>query len=993
MICTTCCAWSYGEGDRFCANCGACLIPVEVELEASDEEQAGLAGHGTAVDLPAPEGVTYGFASRSALGALDLKLDFRWIGLDQNYVEEGHLDPLAPLDGDEEGDLHRLDISWPDAEKTGAIVLLRQPADGARDRVVRLEANPYASFRVAPRRRNLTVDRRSGRCHIYFDVLDGAVGVLDSCILKIGKSEIAGHPERAERFLREGWPLCVSFDLPPSDRKRLGGEYGALSGTVIVRPKGRNARAQSFDVNLFVSAEPSARFVTSKVLRARAGGKARVAFAIRNAGGRRITLNQIVGTWRRDGSSLRPMHEFGAHENTLDPSEELQAELRIPVTAPDGTEFEPGGYNLTLRLEYFDGTRQRAAECTIKVEVKPDTALERAICIDFGTTETAACILSGQAGASQHPRRLSIGRPPVTGDDGVVVRGRYFVPTAVALVQGQSAKPRCGDEAIALMLDRSAEAQAAEDYDVTLVENLKRDIGKFEYIGEGEDRVAYDDLVVAYLKHVISLIEDHPDVAARVGTVIVTKPAVFREQRAQKIRDAFEAAGVTVEDVPTDDGRRTLMSESWSPVMALIDAVDEDCFADMRGIKTLEQFSDDQLEDGRYLLTYDVGGGTTDLSLLKVKISDDDLIISEEAAETTEAFAGRAFEQFITGILAEEMETRGFGEVLAEFHDGDLDADLDARFKSLGRRARANRRAMNALVRTIQSDSGLFATSRGIIEGIYRTLREQRGGIGGSRPGGSRADLLDVAIQAFAKAEDDFELVAEFEGADGALAPFVMRGDALANLKARIIADFEMLQAEQMERLVLNLIDRAGLSDEDRSKVKVVASGRGSLFPPALFMIFDQMKAIFSSPVATIIKAEEGKAITSWGGLLIWHLRREAGIRFSVRSHSVLALFVKKRLTRKGQAVVHPLKDGNHWWSGGRFRVEEEEFESVRNNDTAFRIGLHYPDTGEWEDLLRIPKDAIEAAGVTAVEVVMNGEEGWTWEPVQRPDPGDDHVV
>jgi hypothetical protein len=984
MLCTTCNAWSPDGTDLFCANCGACLVPVEVELDAKIDGSAYRSAPSSLSDAPVPSEISYCFTRRAVYGDLGAKLDFRWISLDQNYIDFGHLDPLKPLDEEDEGRLISLEIDWPEAEKGGAIVRLRQPADGARERPIRVEASPYANFRVAPRRRNLTVDRRSGQCHITLDAVGNTVGCIETCVLKLGTMEIVGQPERAERFIFDGWPLRVSFQLPSSEITRLKGEHGALSGEIEVAAKGLNAHTQSFDVNLFITAEASAKFFTSAALRARAGGNARVAFSIRNAGGRRVTLHQITGSWHKDGSNLKPMHRFGAHEDKLEPSQELQAELRIPARAPNGADFEPGKYKLTLNLEYFDGSQKHNLRQTTRVEIKPDTVLKNPICIDFGTTETAACIMSGQGGGEQYPMRLSIARPPLIGENGIVAQGRYFIPTAVALVEGQTSQLRCGDDAIALMLDRSAEAANAEDYSVTLIENLKRDIGKFESIGDGEDRVSYDDLVAAYLKHVIALIEDHPDVTARVETVIVTKPAVFREQRAQKIKDAFEAAGVTVEDVPTEDGRRTLMSESWSPVMGLIDILEEDCFVDMKGIKSLSPFSEDQLEAGHYLLTYDVGGGTTDLSLLKVSEIDGDLAISEEAAETTELFAGRAFEQFITAILVDEMQERGYAQILAEFMDADFKGDPKSRFRSLDRRARVNRRAMNKLVRAIQADDGLFGSSLGIIERIYPKMREQRGGVGRPRAQGSGAAMREIAVEAFEEVDDPFVLSAEFEGTDGMAVPFVVRGEALAKLKGRIVAEFEMEQAAQMESLVVNLLKRAGLEERDLSNVKVVASGRGSLFPPGLFMIYDHMNAILGlESVDVIAKAEEGKAITSWGGLLIWHLMREAGIRFSVRSHSVLALFVKKGFTKKSKVIVHPLENGSHWWSGERFRLDDDAFSKVRNNDSDYRIGLHYPDTGEWEDLIKIPKIALEGNDLEAIEIVKTNEGGWTWESIE----------
>ena len=113
---------------------------------------------------------------------------------------------------------------------------------------------------------------------------------------------------------------------------------------------------------------------------------------------------------------------------------------------------------------------------------------------------------------------------------------------------------------------------------------------------DDEPHVSPFDAQVAYLAHLRAAWDRaHPDAPLAQQDVVVTVPASFDEGARELTAQAAEAAGL---------GEVRLLEEPQAAFYDFLGAHSEDCTA--------------QLQDARLILVVDVGGGTTDLTLLRV---------------------------------------------------------------------------------------------------------------------------------------------------------------------------------------------------------------------------------------------------------------------------------------------------------------------------------------------------------------------------------------
>jgi len=236
---------------------------------------------------------------------------------------------------------------------------------------------------------------------------------------------------------------------------------------------------------------------------------------------------------------------------------------------------------------------------TIELEVRSSQDYTGIVTIDFGTTATAVAF---------YPQDN-------TGDEAISLplsEKDSFLPTAIAyyLDDEDQLQYDIGYEAIALLDNGNFS-------DLVYLDNLKWRLDESEpvLLPDGSERM-WEDIAVDYLKKIKNIIEEY--IVAVVKQVSITHPSRFHPLLMKALNRAYEKAGLAPLSIVMGSETHKAVAESWPSVTTSLP---------VRDIKTFrhETVGDGVFKDGfgkHGVLTYDVGGGSTDMSLFLVEIEN-----------------------------------------------------------------------------------------------------------------------------------------------------------------------------------------------------------------------------------------------------------------------------------------------------------------------------------------------------------------------------------
>ncbi|AJP72993.1 Hsp70 family protein [Sphingomonas hengshuiensis] len=631
---------------------------------------------------------------------------------------------------------------------------------------------------------------------------------------------------------------------------------------------GRNGAIDSVPCRVGRVSPPDLTLEFARPLKGMAGRRSRIGMALRNAGSTTLRIKALRARPTRHAEWMElPVPRGWADPLPPGPTA-MAGELRIWLTdtgVATGVALSPGP--LTLEVEVVasaEGTPVRRS-FSANVTVVAEEPFRGRICVDVGTTETAAS----------------------AGDYGVEVRRELkLVPAVIELrtigLASAASASSTGAPflATALVLDRAGCWHVGDDADAVLAAGDALCFDDFKWVSRDEQdyplasreaileawhrtgAVRAEDvdprlLQRVFLSQVRLLIEEHPVVCAKIGPrteLRATRPVHFSDSSVRALTAAFEAAGFPEpkSSVRASGGtaglRRDFVRESWPPVLFVIEKSNS-VFRGLPGASADRVDAEPYTLSARFagsgepvhVLIYDVGGGSADLSLIRVDSVEFGKEIVEVASDISRDFAGRPFARMIADVLREEIQ-----------RDTRQTPQEDHRF--------------SAWIRAFQYDDGLLYP---ILPQLVREFE---------RDAPTRAAVEQRLRQAFGEAELAVKTrippaVGLAKGGEYPL-DLTAIGVIAAALVCRMYAEHRSAIRAKTEEM---------LAREPGGPVAhpvVILSGRGAAFPLAEALLRSRWDDL-SEPAVQILAPPDSKSITSWGGLRLSDLAEsKSGIHF-----------------------------------------------------------------------------------------------------------------
>lgn len=844
VTCRFCSDWPVGPDDRFCGGCGAFVAPVAFTW------RMGPSAGPLSMTVSAPE--DWAPSDRADLDRLAVVIeDAAGNSLERDLtLGEMLAQDVVPLP-----DVSRLNrigqlsslvvrvtqassgdgVPEPSPHPVAALALASAPAaltlPTPEDASLLLSGRPWAALRL----RNLGGDV----------VLTAARLVLDEEWTGPGGARRLMHPV----LLRAGAEAAVDLPLPEEVVARVL-SAGGVHEADLEFLDGEGATLAGPRVLLSSPARPAAELELMQGAAALAGRFARIAARLSNVGGGDLRVGECTLTIRRPDGVERETALSVPPDWTAPITRESSVDVELrPWMTEDGTSeslpLPPGLHMLTLtaRLETDADTSitvSRQVELTVR-EPKPFVGR---LCVDFGTTESAVAVVPGRledVGASDAvpaPLILELGRVGLS--DRPRDAGDRFLPTE-AVISGDG-RLFFGDEAV----DRRSRDVVTD----ILVRGFKWELSEHEGLAAG------------YLAHLRQLTECHPRVAALISEdtpVAATRPTDFGEGAEEALVRAFRSAGFgdPRRTSFSKEGVETLSYESWSPMILALWGDDANLASGLeRGLETNSEFVlPHAFDEPAQVVIYDVGGGSADLSALKVSPDGDGgLIVREVHKLTDRAFVGVEFEKLIQRVLCEHVEAQGLAPDRSE----------------------AAARDWRLAVEAIQHDPGLF-TAEGVAgyarDHLQDRLRDQppsrsfaeavREQWGLPRPG-EPATVDEGAVRRVREVMPHLRRL-KLPVKDGK--PLRVRLEQLPDLLERVLHVFADRYVLAIRTVTEQLIERSGLGGIDERLRRLIPSGRGGAFPLARALILALFEERMRQGAVVMLTPQAAKSITSYGGL------------------------------------------------------------------------------------------------------------------------------
>jgi len=640
--------------------------------------------------------------------------------------------------------------------------------------------------------------------------------------------------------------------LSEADARVVAGTHGEIQGVVFFLDAETDQYVSSQPIRLTRQDVLDASLAIRPHLPTLAGDgrRVRAPWRLTNDGGQ---------TWKLTGMRLVLLPvgaasvciEVGEADNIGAPSYEAVAiqpgqvcEGEIRVKLPE----LPVGQEMDGRIEasvvgVVDGAASLSQPFTLEVRPANHPFVGR-ICLDFGTTESAASAATGRRPSHVDDRV----KPPFMVDLGRVGvdrpgSGSRFLPSQAVVL-------------------RNGEILFGQDIHNAPPHRVQRTVENFKWMlrkhpETSEDRLA-NQIVAEYLSRIKCLIEEHPDIAGVVGastTVLATCPTQFPPSMRARLAEAMLAAGfpdprTTVFD-HRHDGSSILIAESWSPLpFALYD--DPELFASL-GVGPAPKRQALALESGQvgHAIVLDIGGGSADVSTLRIARSNDGFDISQVHRKTNKKFVGRAFSTEIEESFRAWWRQTNL-----------VDASVD----------------QETLVRSFQYADGVFGDNviAEVLEAHFELRLKGEAGPDEDetalRPrfmpeGSNRRDRLNSHFERMSP----LRLGAAGRGVE-------LSKEALIDFCSHILVDFTKRHLSSLDGIVKAAVDKA---TETSGPVFLIPSGRGAAYPLARRLIMQAWRRHAGTASLCGLDPLEAKSITSWGGLYLADLAT-AGENFTI---------------------------------------------------------------------------------------------------------------
>jgi hypothetical protein len=643
----------------------------------------------------------------------------------------------------------------------------------------------------------------------------------------------------------------------------------------------------------------------------RVGRRGRIPCGLENNGTEHFIFEDIkckfiLGAGQDLELDIETPSELGA---AVGGGEMLHLELR-PLIPPDQAPTATGTLEIEAKVKTEHGRSFTLVKRVAVEIVSKDRALKGFVCIDFGTSESAAAVLfeTSTNDQSNAPLIIELGKVAVREKDPSVneVAARFLETTVLKTEVGE--KYLVGKDT-KRVIDAIASRQFGDVWPqgvprARVLQDFKL---RLSAASTGEERQEATEAAAAFLTYVRGLIEDHPAVAAQITDqtkVVATRPRMWDSGQTARLKEAFSKAGLGTPTIRLNNLTETLLPESWPPFMfALVGAQRSETGGpyanlDSSGDLVTSAFLpiETRLDEKGYLLIADIGAGTGDYSLIELTVQRPTQIVRELAFYTDKKFVGRSFESLIARCLC-DWAWRDWKQ------SGGSGLNQDDFNRHIGGTDDSNPKARAAFLRAVQAiqyEPGLFhATSqRGETRNqnveVRATFDNYLRLAGDFKPKGDKSDSKDRKPDTETEARKNFtELLIQkwygkgepLRGTAINLLPLelgelpdgkrvALELDGSWNTFAVQLIDAFLLEFEASLKNDLEQVFQRGQIDVSQEREqknnpnrRSVRSGRGGAFPLADMLLIGILEQLVGSTwTRAVVPPAASKSITSWGG-------------------------------------------------------------------------------------------------------------------------------
>lgn len=414
-------------------------------------------------------------------------------------------------------------------------------------------------------------------------------------------------------------PLGLGFKLQINSPDVEGDEYAALP----------------FNVKVLVPAKPGISVAGNiPMLRGRDFDLPLTMF---NDGGQKFEGKGIILTVYTDDSFVTKQLDEAID---LAPLSNITRDFTVSLSAAEQQLLsDRSKYKAKVSLVDIDG--HKCTEVPFDLEISQLEPLNGGIiAIDFGTTATSAAIF-----------RYDDGKPAT--NIPLDKNGQDHIPTIITYYLNKT------DGSVQYDIGYEAEQRATQlsTGEKTVIDNLKWNLrGKLDnhkkfrnkiYLPNGEE-ITWLQATTDFLTKLKTKIEGHPSVLAEIQHVCITQPARYNPILSQLLRKAYKDAKMEPVSFYSETGKEIqAISESWPPALAPLP--DEPLKSWKKTIDFREEIPKDKPE--HYILAIDIGGGSTDLSLMLYSSNGNTSKLEELAIDGDNEVAGNHISKLLFDAL------------------------------------------------------------------------------------------------------------------------------------------------------------------------------------------------------------------------------------------------------------------------------------------------------------------------------------------------------
>jgi hypothetical protein len=717
MICPYCLSWRFMDQDRYCGCCGKSLLVAEasiqpafvyvdqqideIELSIANAGSGSLEGSEIGVRSTSSGTVAYtglipegelcsndGSRYRVMLRVRDLLQDGqpqRWEVL---HRAELHQDRAPQSDKEDARILGHIQVNLP-------VPLLELADDALSIEVADPEQPTTLSTELVVRLLSQADGAEVQNVHCEAPAEQMPVPIIE-----------AGARTASLEHTRD-WilPLHLSTELT----RLLVNRPAGVEFNLVVSFRGREAQEQicpiriPFTLHVPTPARPLLALLNERYV-GMAGSDIRIQAQVHNRGGEPCRLSETEIQLRKGPDALRSLLiKTPGRGEPIPADSKRMLEVAVPLIGEDGTDLSGQLFELEWTQSFEDlgaSTQRRKAI----VEVRRAEPFDGILAVDFGTTATAVAVVPN---GKPIPHMARLGE-----------RTEYL-PTAILyyLDDEQNCRWLIGDQA------QRALAETGDDYKF-YYDNLKLHLlsNERQLLPDGRER-SWAGIAADYLGALRRRLEGDPTIAAMITDVYPTHPATFPPLATDALLGAYRQGGMKPRAYRLRSGGSVVMSESWPQVLLRLPLP-------QLGELRRRAFGKDEIpsEDPQRfgLISFDVGGGTTDMSLFQVDVrSYAEIDIEEIITDSDFSFSGNGIANLLAASILRScdawFENNGLSSTnesapfVLPWDDRDLAATTAVQLD--------NGRAIAALARRLQDNAGPLRDLRNLIENSNEAVR------------------------------------------------------------------------------------------------------------------------------------------------------------------------------------------------------------------------------------------------------------------------------